>query len=195
MQASNAVAVRPCAAPQVAAADVLLLAAAVEANSEHPLGSAIVAFAQASQQQKQQKQQANDGANGARGGVQLPACRDVAVAVGQGISAWVQLPAAAVPANGDGTGGAAPQSWHALAQLQAEAGAAVAPAEGEAPGEVRVAVGSKRLMAAAGLPLPEPAEAYMQGQQELGRTCVLVAVGGAVVAAVAIQDPVKPEAA
>ena len=55
-------------------------------------------------------------------------------------------------------------------------------------------VGSPALMAAAGLALPPGAERYMHDMQGLGRTCVLVALGGSVAAAVAIQDPLKSEA-
>ena len=203
-------------APSVAAADALLLAAAVEANSEHPLGSAIVSFthallAQQAQQQRQQQQpkqelkpsSSGDGSGG------LPACRDVEVTVGQGISAWVQL----TPAPSMDGGSSDPlQSRDALlaaaaapaapaaepdaassnaAEVLSAAAAAQLPA---AATELRVLVGSAALMAAAGLALPPGAERYMGEMQGLGRTCVLVALGGSVAAAVAIQDPLKPEA-
>lgn len=125
--------------------DVAVLAAAAEANSEHPLGAAIVRFAQGFMELAQQAQQAQQGGEQpgtggsssssgnewlAAGGV-LPSCRDVQVAVGQGISAWVQLPAGGGGGSGDGDGGG---SWAALLALQAQAGAA--PASAGAPAAV-----------------------------------------------------------
>lgn len=189
----------------------MLLAAAVEANSEHPLAAAVVGFAQSAYLStlKPGSQQAHQPAKGsAAGGVQLPACRDVQVTVGQGIAAWVHLPAAAagspVPNGDSGSSGDTGmlQSREVLLKLQFASASPQAPAAANgvaaevpeaAAAEVHVAVGSRRLVAAAGL-LPAAAEAYMQEQEGLGRTCVLVAVGGAVVAALAIQDPLKPEA-
>lgn len=179
----------------------------MESNSEHPLASAVVAFVQAFFQQQQQQQSAgkpsngqlNGGAyaiNGSSGGsssIPLPACRDVAVAIGQGISAWVQLPppASAAPTNGSSNGAASVgangtvqlHSRDALLRLQLAAvgsQAAGAPsavealaleaAAGGAPApaaEVQVAVGSRRLMAAVGLGVPPATEAYMH-EQEVG---------------------------
>ena len=201
----------------VAAADALLLAAAVEANSEHPLGSAIVSFthallAQQAPQQPRQQQELEPGSSGCGSGG-LPACRDVEVTVGQGISAWVQLPPP--PTSMDGGSSDPLQSRASLlaaaaapaapgTELDAGSSSAAAPpaeassaAAAQLPAtaaEVRVLVGSPALMAAAGLALPPGAERYMHDMQGLGRTCVLVALGGSVAAAVAIQDPLKSEA-
>ncbi len=221
---------RPHHAPQVAAADVLLLAAAVESNSEHPLASAVVAFAHAFFQQQQQQQpaaqqrngQLNGGALGGKGGssissgsnsgTPLPPCRDVAVAVGQGISAWVQLPPPATNGSSDGSGGTGSSSCaaqlhsrDALVRLQlAAAGsqAAGAPpaaaADGLAAeaaagdtlvpiGEVCVAVGSRRLMAAIGLGVPPATEAYMHEQEV---SCVVFL--GRLSGPSGVAEPVRP---
>lgn len=191
----------PCPSPrlQVAAADALLLAAAVEANSEHPLASAVVGFAQAffQQQQQQQNGQLNGGTADVHKGsssVALPLCRDVAVSVGQGISAWVQLPplTSAPPttgSNGSAVSDAAQlASRNALLRLQlaavgSQAAGAASAIEGEAlaleaaaagapapAAEVQVAVGSRRLMAAVGLGVPPATEAHMH-EQEVGCGC------------------------
>lgn len=172
----------------MAASDALLLAAAVESNSEHPLGSAIVAFAQAIIQQRQPNGQQAGGKGS--GSVPLLACRDVQVAVGQGIAAWVQVPQPPYNGSDNGSAGSAGtlhlQSRDALLRLQlaatgghaaaapsaveAEALALEAAAAGAAaaPAEVRVAVGSRRLMAAEGLGVPPATEAYMHEQEVTG---------------------------
>lgn len=178
---------------------MLLLAAAVESNSEHPLGAAIVAFALAylQQQRRQQTEQnetsalhrngSSNGIGSAEGGsLPLPACRDVEVAVGQGISAWVALPAAASPVKNSSSASsvASLQSRDALLRLQLAAASSQAavpldPVAAEAllleaatgadalPAEVQVSVGSRRLVAQQGLALPSGAEGYMK-EQEVG---------------------------
>lgn len=152
--------------PAVLAPDALLLAAAVESNSEHPLGAAVVGYAQTYLLQPQQQPQQQPQPNGTYSGPPLPACRDVQVAVGQGISAWVQLP----PTSQSAANGSREllQSRAALLGLQlGDAGVADAAvaAAADAPAEVHVAVGSRRLMAAAGAVLPGEAEVYMQEQE------------------------------
>jgi cation transport ATPase len=192
----------------VGAGDALLLAAAVEANSEHPLAAAIVAHVRhGHEKQGADAPQQEDGAKqleAATGGsadvaaaaaAVLPPCRDVEVAVGQGISGLVQLP-------GSCAGGAgqlqAPDALHALCHQPASA--AAHGQEGAAAGarlpavELRVLVGSPRFLAAAGVSVPPAAERYMREQEGLGRTVVLVAAGGCLLAAAAVQDPLKPEA-
>ena len=149
----------------IGVAEVAALAAAVEDNSEHPLGAAVVRFARALTAQHA----GGDGSAQPPAGGALPACRDVAVTVGQGIAGWVALsslpsgsrpalaalqaaaPAAAIPA------AAAAGSDTGAAEEAASTQPAPPPAE-----EVWVAVGSRRLMAAEGAVVPPAAEAYLQ---------------------------------
>lgn len=82
------------------AGDVLALAAAVEAHSEHPIAAAILGMARQQQAaaEQQGKPWASDNSSGGSSGgvlagtVPLLQVRDVEVTVGQGISGWVQLP-------------------------------------------------------------------------------------------------------
>ncbi|RZC65442.1 hypothetical protein C5167_009130 [Papaver somniferum] len=61
-------------------------------------------------------------------------------------------------------------------------------------GDKMVFVGNKRLMAARNILLGTEVEDYMLESEQLARTCVLVAVDGRVAGALAVTDPVKPEA-
>ncbi|KAI3854271.1 hypothetical protein MKW98_024694 [Papaver atlanticum] len=61
-------------------------------------------------------------------------------------------------------------------------------------GDKLVLVGNKRLMAARNILLGTEVEDYMSESEQLARTCVLVAVDGRVAGALAMTDPVKPEA-
>ncbi len=175
-----------------------VLAAAVEANSEHPLGAAIVRFAQGFMElarQAQQAQQAGgqaatgDGSSGSNGGGgwlaaggALPSCSDVQVSVGQGISAWVQRPAHDGSDNGGGDGCG---SWDALLALQADAFATSAVPSRSAGAPAATTAGSAA--AAPGGAVPEqgasaqdPAAESSTTQQLLGRRRegrVWVAVG------------------
>ena len=190
--------------PDVTAAAAVLLAAAVEANSEHPLGSAIVEYARAcllgGQQQQQQQQQAANGAasglaNGAAGGKPssadggsggkggagpaLPPCRDVEVVVGQGIRAWVQLPPPV--ANGSAANGAAcANGTAAAAATSAAAGGAAAAAAAAAAGLEQCRGALLALQAAASQqqgsrqPAPMALDSPQPAQQE---AAVAVAVG------------------
>ncbi|KAF5447817.1 hypothetical protein F2P56_033338 [Juglans regia] len=61
-------------------------------------------------------------------------------------------------------------------------------------GEATVLVGNKRLMRACSIPVGPEVEDYILKNEQLARTCVLVAIDGKVAGAFAVTDPVKPEA-
>ncbi|KAG7950946.1 hypothetical protein I3843_13G143000 [Carya illinoinensis] len=61
-------------------------------------------------------------------------------------------------------------------------------------GEATVLVGNKRLMQACSIPVGPEVEDYILKNEQLARTCVLVAIDGKVAGAFAVTDPVKPEA-
>ena len=109
--------------PHLGVADVIELAAAVEQHSEHPLASAILELErQQQQQQLKQDEAASGGGGSASVAPPLLQARDVEVAMGQGISGWVQLS----PAAGAGSM-SRPHSSSQLAAMQAAAAAAAAP--------------------------------------------------------------------
>lgn len=60
---------------------------------------------------------------------------------------------------------------------------------------LNIALGNRLLMQEQGVVLPAAVEEYMQQREALGQTCVLMGINGKVVAAMAISDPLKPEAA
>lgn len=65
-------------------------------------------------------------------------------------------------------------------------------------GKVRdrvVLVGNRRLMLSCNVPVGSDVEDYISDNEQLARTCVLVAIDGKVAGAFAVTDPVKPEAA
>jgi P-type Cu+ transporter len=57
-----------------------------------------------------------------------------------------------------------------------------------------VLVGNKRLMLEFEIPLSPDVETYMFEMEELARTCVLVAIDKIICGALAVSDPLKPEA-
>ncbi|KAD4384246.1 hypothetical protein E3N88_24414 [Mikania micrantha] len=61
-------------------------------------------------------------------------------------------------------------------------------------GPKTVLVGSKRLMRSFNIPINLEVENYFTDNENLARTCVLVAIDGQIAGAVAVTDPVKPEA-
>lgn len=61
-------------------------------------------------------------------------------------------------------------------------------------GDKTVLVGNKRLMQTFQIPVESAVDDYITENEQLARTCVLVAVDGKVAGAFAITDPVKPEA-
>lgn len=62
-------------------------------------------------------------------------------------------------------------------------------------GDKTVLVGNKRLMRSFNIPIGHEVENYFTDNEKLARTCVLVAIDGKVAGAIAVTDPVKPEAA
>ena len=94
--------------------------------------------------------------------------------------------------NGGG-GGAAAAAFAAAAA--AASSAAVNPAPSSLPSFVELVVGNRRLLAERGVPLPPEVERYARSRELRGQTCVLVAAAGSLVAALAVSDPLKPEAA
>lgn len=139
------------------AGDVLALAAAVEAHSEHPLAAAILGMARqrhavAAAQQQQQGTAADGGGCSSSGGggsidggaAPLLQARDVEVTVGQGISGWVQLSPGG-PGSGLGS--------QALAAIQAAGAAQAAEPAGPAglPGTPPAAAAAHTSSSLAGL--------------------------------------------
>lgn len=58
-----------------------------------------------------------------------------------------------------------------------------------------VVIGNRLLMQEQGVLLLPQVEEFMQLREGLGQTCVLVGINGTAVAAMAVSDPLKPEAA
>ncbi|KAK1307428.1 putative copper-transporting ATPase HMA5 [Acorus calamus] len=58
----------------------------------------------------------------------------------------------------------------------------------------RVLVGNARLMVACQVPMSSEVEDYLTETEQLARTCVLVAIDGVIGGALAVTDPLKPEA-
>ncbi|KAK1259575.1 putative copper-transporting ATPase HMA5 [Acorus gramineus] len=114
------------------------VAAAAEADSEHPLAKAVVEHAKKLRQQY--------GINSDH----LPEVKDFEVHPGAGVSGNV---------------------------------------EGK-----RVLVGNTRLMVACQVPLSSEVEDYLTETEQIARTCVLVAIDGVIGGALAVTDPLKPEA-
>lgn len=61
-------------------------------------------------------------------------------------------------------------------------------------GGLRIVLGNRRLMLEQDVSVGVEAQAFMQVHEGQARTCVLVGINGNVVAALAIADPLKPEA-
>lgn len=61
-------------------------------------------------------------------------------------------------------------------------------------GGLRLALGNRRLMLEQAVSIGVDAQAFMSLHEGQARTCVLVGINGNVVAALAIADPLKPEA-
>lgn len=57
-----------------------------------------------------------------------------------------------------------------------------------------VMVGNRRLMRTCNVPVGPAVEGYISENEQLARTCVLVAIDGEVAGAFCVTDPVKPEA-
>jgi len=61
-------------------------------------------------------------------------------------------------------------------------------------GGLRLVIGNRRLMLEQQVSVGVEAQGFMQEHEAQARTCVLVGINGEVVAALAIADPLKPEA-
>lgn len=61
-------------------------------------------------------------------------------------------------------------------------------------GDKMVSVGNKKLMQASNIHISSAVEDFVLKNEQLARTCVLVAIDGEVTGAFAVTDPVKPEA-
>ncbi|XP_021894204.1 copper-transporting ATPase HMA4-like isoform X2 [Carica papaya] len=114
------------------------VAAAVEANSEHPIAKALVEFAKKIRQNFQSSSS------------RVMEVMDFEVHTGAGVSGNV--------------------------------------------GDRIVLVGNKRLMHSFNVPVDPEVERHISENEQLARTCMLVAIDGKVAGAFAVTDPVKPEA-
>ena len=203
---------------------VLELAAAVECGSEHPLASAVLSFTEAylsqrvgqaapgrggqqqqqqwerwqggqlheQRQQEQQHHQREDKGSGATPRGRPPPrleARDVDVLVGQGICGWVDLPSGLSPLPPDPQQQSATPSSSARRQQQQEQ-----QQPPQTPGQLRVAVGSRRLMAGEGVEVGQAEEEYCRGMEGRGCTCMMVAAQRRLLGVLAVMDPIKPEA-
>ena len=161
-------------------AQVLAQVAALESRSEHPIARALVAAAEAE-------------------GLVLPAVSDFESLTGLGVTARVGgvpdghvVPAVAVSAEAASSAGAAPAGVAPAADSVSEAGVAERVGS-EAPvagASVLVAVGADRYMQTLGVDVsPFASEAEKLGQE--GKSPLYVAIGGQLVAIVAVSDPIK----
>ncbi|KAK2078769.1 hypothetical protein QBZ16_003609 [Prototheca wickerhamii] len=194
--------------PGVAPLDAALLAAALEQESEHPLASAVVGFAATlvgrgfegaggvpavgdAAKQGAAKRASPGGAAPALASL-LPRPEGFEALAGEGVLGRVPLlrgaPADAAPwvELGAGLGVVLFVNPAALAALDGHDGPWLAP--------VRASIGSPRFLQQRGVAVPPEAAAYLEEMQGRGCTCVLIAVGATLLAALAVQDPLKPEA-
>ncbi|KAI3688206.1 hypothetical protein L1987_81916 [Smallanthus sonchifolius] len=84
-----------------------------------------------------------------------------------------------------------PSNGSTVKDFEAHPGAGV----GCKVGAKTVLIGNKRLMRSFNIPIGLEVENYFSDNEKLARTCVLVAIDNKIVGAVAVTDPVKPEAA
>ena len=69
------------------------------------------------------------------------------------------------------------------------------PHSSSSSSSLAVAIGNRLLLQEQGVQLLPEVEEFMQSREGMGQTCVLVGVNGKAVAALAVADPLKPEAA
>ena len=123
---------------------------------------------------------------------------DVEVHPGAGITAFVQSTFASKrssPKAQQKNIAAAPGGWGLWRPSGSNEEASISGSDNNTPSAiVKVLIGNKSLMTAEGLTVPQEIMNWTRPNEDRGRTCVHVAVGGAVVAAIAVQDPIKPEA-
>ena len=142
----------------------------------------------------------------------LAPSRDMEAQAGSGLVCWVAMPrravagllppapspaaaTAPVPGGPDApvVGLRAFAASHGALAAEGAAAAAAAAAAGDLV-EVRVAVGSRRLMQEEGVTLDPGTAAFMREWEAQGTTCVLMAAERRLVAAFAIADQLRPEA-
>ncbi|GAX78867.1 hypothetical protein CEUSTIGMA_g6306.t1 [Chlamydomonas eustigma] len=128
---------------------------------------------------------------------EIPAAHDTVVAQGMGISCWVScLDAEMTPQQQlrfqepSGSAGPDPSPLPASSQQVMVQGGG----DRATLGRVRVAVGNRLHMREQGIKLPDGLDDFITPEESKGHTCVLVAVGGRLVALLSIADPLKPEA-
>jgi Cu+-exporting ATPase len=157
-------------------AEVLRLAAAVEAGSEHPLGEAIVRAAK-------------------HRNIELPKATNFEAIPGHGIRGRVAPPphpssvkGEGELAKGDGKSGPPHPS-----PVKREEGSIPSPLVGEGRVGGEVLLGNRRLFAREGIEAT-PAEKAMTRLEHEGKTAMLVGVDGKLAGVIAVADTLKPEA-
>lgn len=173
--------------------EILGLAAAVEACSEHPLASAVLQFAAArlagppasldaeltagldhlegdsesskllGSPSKAQRQQRSPVATD-----WLQAATDIDVQEGKGIKGFVAKPG--------------------------QQARSVSPSKRKQKALVKVTVGNKKMMAQEGISVSQTVDDYMREMENDCCTCVMLGVGESLAGVLAIKDPLKPEA-
>jgi Cu+-exporting ATPase len=143
--------------------DILRLAAAVEAGSEHPLGAAVVRAAQ-------------------ERGLEVPVASEVVADTGRGIRGRV---AAVLPGS---VGDAAAVGPGSVVDAAADAAGSTAAAHGAGGHDVRI--GSRRYLEESGIDAGPALEAAAE-QEDLARTALFVAVDGHVRGVLGLADTVK----
>jgi Cu+-exporting ATPase len=114
---------------------------------------------------------------------------------GKGVTA--QLPESGLSCAGaTSTGGSKhlPQQQQQHVHIQANGSSKLAATRSSSSSSLHVALGNRLLMQEQGVRLGQEVEDYMQSREAQGQTCVLVGINGKAVAALAISDPLKPEA-
>ena len=172
----------PVAAGAPPPAAVLAVAAALEAHTTHPLGAAIMVAAAAAAGADGDAVAASDGAVLARSpsGLRARARAPRPPSAGRDL-AWAPPTHAVEVITGLGVRG------------EVELGGLLPGRAGGA--RVSAAVGSARLMAEDGVPIPPSIADWAAASARRARTVVFVSIDGALAGALAIADPPRPEAA
>ena len=170
---------------QISIDEVAALAAALEANSEHPLAAAIVAFAAArlgrapapSPGKAGLEPRMSDGGGAARRVDWVRPAQDVESEPGKGIRGWVapgEAAAAPTPPHASpakpGAGGLMSHVGRSPAAAPRAPGAARAGGKGTGLGsgpapDVKVVVGNKQMLALEGLAVPQAVDEWMRERE------------------------------
>jgi cation transport ATPase len=108
---------------------------------------------------------------------------------GKGVTA--QLPEAGLSSGGATSTGGSKHGSQQQVHIQANGSSKQVAASSV----LQVALGNRLLMQEQGVLLAPDVEDYMQSKEGQGQTVVLVGINGKAVAALAVSDPLKPEAA